>query len=211
MSERKPAPLARLWKRTKETAPRQKVIASTTAHVRRAKPKTEEDARIALRAEAARQGVADLSDKELKVMTEAVVTSAKDAASQAVNKGVAGVRSMWANLQNPSPEWLELPDNVAALNIRSDQTKVQVPVILDPPELIERLTADLSDRGGVRSFDCWLALENSVTLVFAGRTRLGSVDAAAAAPVFDVLARRRAWTPAQVLDGVVTVELPDQP
>ncbi len=78
--------------------------------------------------EAAKQGVADLSDKELRVMTDAVVTSAKEAATQAVTKGVSGVKSLWASLQTSTPEWVALPDNVAALNIRSDQTAVQVPV-----------------------------------------------------------------------------------
>ena len=83
MSERE-SPLSKVWKRAKEGAPRQKVIASTIHTVRRSKPGSAAQARGALIAEAAKQGVTDLSDKELATMTDAVTMSAKEAASTAV-------------------------------------------------------------------------------------------------------------------------------
>ena len=211
MSEKRDAPLAKIWKRTKEKAPRQKVIASTIHTVRKSKPATQDAARTALVAEAARQGVTDLSEKELKLMIDGSVTSAKDAASQAMTSSVAGVRSLWSNLQSSAPEWVELPDDVAGLNLRSEQGKVQVPVQVDSPQVFERLLAELPERNGVRTVNCWLSLDQSVTVVAVGKMRLGWVDATAAAPVFDVLARRRAWTPAEIRAGVLTIELPERP
>lgn len=209
--EKKAAPLARVWNRTKEKVPRQKVIASTIHTVRKSKPPTVEAARDAVIVEARRQGVSDLSEKELKLMVEGTVTSARDAASNAMSSSVAGMRSLWSNLQTATPEWVELPDDVAGLNLRSDQLKVMVPVQVDSPQVFERLLADLPERNGARTFNAWLSLDQSVTVVAVGRMRLGWVDATAAAPVFDVLARRRAWTPAEIRGGVVTVELPDRP
>jgi hypothetical protein len=210
VTDKRDAPLTRIWRRTKEQAPRQKAIATTIATVRRAKPRSEEQARAALTAEAAKHGVVDLSDKELRIMLDAVVTSAKDAATQAVSKGVSGVKSLWANLQMSTPAWLEVPDNVAALNIRSDQKPVQAPVEIDSIDLLHRLEEDLSPGSdGERHFDCWLALEESVTIVHVGSSRLGRVAADIAEPVFHVLARRPAWTPATLRGGAVTITLPD--
>jgi hypothetical protein len=211
MSDKREAPLSRLWKRAKAGAPRQKAIASTVYTVRRSKPVDTAQARAALIAEAARQGVDDLSDKELSTMTDAVTTSAKEGASQAIGKTTAGVKSLWASLQTSRPEWIELPDDVAALNLRSDQTAVAVPVEIEAPALVQRLIEDVPAEGdGTRTFEAWLALDTAgVAAVHVGRERLGRVPAAHGAAVHDELTRRRFWVPGTVRGGVVTVGLPD--
>jgi len=211
MSDKREAPLSRLWKRAKISAPRQKAIASTVYTVRRAKPADAAQARAALLVEAARQGVDDLSDKELSTMVDAVTTSAKEGASQAIGKTTAGVKSLWASLQSSRPEWIELPDDVAALNLRSDQTAVAVPIEIEAPALVARLTDDVPAEGdGARTFEAWLALDTAgLAAVHVGRERLGRLSAAQAAVVHDELTRRRFWVPGAVRDGVVTVGLPD--
>ncbi|MGH8860233.1 MAG: hypothetical protein ACRDVG_03190 [Jatrophihabitantaceae bacterium] len=213
MSEKRAAPLSRMWKRAKAGVPRQKVIASTIHAVRRSKPGSEERAREALITEAARQGVADLSAKELKAMTDAVVLKPKDAATQAVSKGTAGVKSLWASLQTAQPAWVDLPDDVAALNLRSDQTLVAVPIEVEAPEVVQRLIDELpAEKDGARTFDAWIALEpaTDTAAVCVGSLRLGRVPAARAAVIRDELVRRRFWVGASVRDGIVTVGLPDQ-
>jgi hypothetical protein len=211
MSDRHEAPLSRLWKRAKAGAPRQKVIASTVYSVRRSKPADPARARAALIAEAARQGVDDLSDKELSTMTDAVTTSAKDGATQAIGKTAAGVKSLWASLQTSRPDWIELPDDVAALNLRSDQTAVAVPVEIESPALLARLIEQVpAEADGARTFEAWLALDSAgLAAVHVGRERLGRVPAAQAAVVHDELSRRRFWVPGVLRAGVVTVGLPD--
>jgi hypothetical protein len=204
-------PLNRIWKRAKDGAPRQKAIAATVHTVRRTKPRSTEKARAALITEAAKRGVDDLSDKELATMTDAVTTSAKEAASQAVTKGTAGVKSLWTKLQTPKPEWIELPDNVAALLLRADQKPVDVAVEIEAPPVVERLTAELADDDGVRTFDVWIALDpdSGASAVCVGRQRLGRVAATHAPVIREELQRRRFWVPARLVDGGVTVRLPD--
>jgi hypothetical protein len=204
-------PLNRIWKRAKDGAPRQKAIAATVHAVRRSKTRSPETARAAIIAEAATRGVTDLSDKELATMTDAVTTSAKEAASQVVTKGSASVKSLWTKLQTPKPEWIELPDNVAALLLRADQRPVDVAVEIEAPAVLERLTTELADDEGVRTFDVWIALdpETGASAVCVGRQRLGRVPATHAPVLREELQRRRFWVPARLVDGVVTVRLPD--
>lgn len=211
MSERE-SPLSKVWKRAKEGAPRQKVIASTIHTVRRSKPRTAVAAREALIAEAAKQGVSDLSEKELATMTDAVTLSAKEAASTAVSKGTAGVKSLWANLQTSKPAWLELPDNVAAFNLRTDQRPVDVVIEIQVPAILARLTEDLTpDADGVRSFNVWLAIEPATddAAVCVGHERLGRVPEANARAIREELRRRRFWLGAKLVDEAVTIRLPD--
>jgi hypothetical protein len=211
VSERE-SPLSKVWKRAKEGAPRQKVIASTIHTVRRSKPRSAAQARDALIAEAAQQGVTDLSDKELATMTDAVTMSAKEAASTAVTKGTAGVKSLWTSLQTAKPSWIDLPDNIAAFNLRSDQRPVDVAVEIQVPSTLERLTTDLAaDAEGVRSFNVWLAIDPSsdVAAVCVGQDRLGKVPDANARAIREELQRRRFWVSAKLADGVVTIRLPD--
>jgi hypothetical protein len=203
--------LSGLWQRAKDRAPRQKTIATVTATVRRSKPGDEQRARTALIDEAAKHGVTDLSEKELRVMVEAVTTSAREAASSAVSKTAAGAKSMWARLQTSTPAWVELPDNVAALNLRSDQNAVAAPVSVEEPDVVRRLVDELpANASGAREVDCWLSADEtpSVAIVHVGKYLVGRVDAAVIA---DVLARRRVWTPAVLRDGELTVQLPDRP
>ena len=61
-----------------------------------------------------------------------------------MTKGKAGVKSLWTALQTTKPAWIELPDNVAALNLRSDQTPVDVEIVIEVPSVVERLDADLA-------------------------------------------------------------------
>lgn len=211
VSERE-TPVSKLWRRAKESAPRQKAIAATVAKVRRSKPGSAEAARQALVAEAARRGVTDLSDKELATMTDAVTTSAKDAASQAVTKGAAGVRSLLTTLQTAKPSWLELLDNVAALNMRSDQRPVEVTVVIEVPDVVERLIDDVSpDEEGVRGFNVWLGIDpaTGVAAVCVGRERLGRVPDENVPAIRDELERRRFWVRARLRDRAVRITLPD--
>ncbi|HEY2299762.1 MAG TPA: hypothetical protein VGH43_18665 [Jatrophihabitans sp.] len=211
MSERE-SPLSKVWKRAKESAPRQKVIASTIHAVRRSKPHSAAQARDALIAQAAKQGVTDLSDKELATMTDAVTMSAKEAASTAVTKGSAGVKSLWTSLQTARPSWIDLPDNIAAFNLRSDQRPVDVAVEIQVPGTLDRLTADLAaDADGVRSFNVWLAIDprTDVAAVCVGRERLGKVPDQNARAIREELQRRRFWVGARLADDVVTIRLPD--
>ncbi len=208
------SPLTRAWKRAKQSAPRQKAIAATIHTVRRTKPRSIVKAREALIAEAARHGVDDLSEKELATMTDAVTLTAREAAGEAVSKGKAGVKSLLTALQTTKPAWIELPDNVAALLLRSDQQPVDVEIVIEVPSVVERLTADLTaDAEGARSFSVWLAIDptTTVTAVCVGAERLGRVPQTHAPVVRDVLHQRRCWTPAKLRDGTVTVRLPDRP
>jgi hypothetical protein len=215
MSSESGPPLRRLWDRVRDRAPRQKTLATVTASVRRTKPRTAEQARERLIAQAARHGVTDLTDKELRVMVDGVVTSAKDATTQAISKGTASVRAMWASLQQTSPEWTELPDNVAALNARSGQATVPVTVEVDAPDLLRRLHDELpAERDDTRSVNCVLSLaESGAVLVEVGSTPVGRIPEAQADVVRGVLARRKAWVPAAVhgadaAAATLTVELP---
>lgn len=206
------SPLSKVWKRAKESAPRQKAIATTIHAVRRAKPRSLAKAREALIVEAAKHGVDDLSDKELAMMTDAVTMSAREAAGGAVTKGKAGVKSLWTALQTTKPAWIELPDNVAALNLRSDQKPVDVEIVIEVPSVVERLDADLAaDGDGVRTFSVWLAIDptTTVTAVCVGSERLGRVPQTHAPVIRDELRKRRFWVPAKLVDGTVTVRLPD--
>lgn len=206
------SPVSRIWKRAKENAPRQKAIATTTHAVRRTKPRTPAAAREALIAEAARHGVDDLSDKELAVMTDAVTLSAREAAGEAVSKGRSGVKSLWTTLQTTKPAWIELPDNIAALNLRSDQKPVEVEIVIEVPGVVERLDADLSaDAQGARTFNVWLAIDpaTTVTAVCVGSERLGRVPQTHAPVIREELHKRRFWTTATLVDGTVSVRLPD--
>jgi hypothetical protein len=215
MSSESGAPLRRLWDRMRDRAPRQKTLATITASVRRTKPRTAEQARQRLIGQAARRGITDLSDKELQVMVDGVVTSAKDATTQAISKGTSSVRAMWASLQQTSPEWTELPDNVAALNARSGQASIPVSVEIDAPDVLRRLHAELpAERDDTRSVNCVLSVaDNGTVLVEVGRTLVGRVPEYQAELVRDVLAHRRAWVPAAVHGAdpetaTLTVELP---
>lgn len=211
MSDRE-SPVSKLWKRAKENAPRQKAIATTIHAVRRTKPRSLVKAREALVAEAAKHGVDDLSDKELAMMTDAVTMSAREAAGEAVSKGRSGVKSLWTALQTTKPAWIELPDNIAALNLRSDQKPVDVEIVVEVPSVVERLEADLTaDAQGVRAFNVWLAIDptTTVTAVCIGSERLGRVPQTHAPVIREELHKRRFWTPAKLLDGTITVRLPD--
>lgn len=211
MSDRE-SPVSKLWKRAKENAPRQKAIATTIHAVRRTKPRSLVKAREALVAEAAKHGVDDLSDKELAMMTDAVTMSAREAAGEAVSKGRSGVKSLWTALQTTKPAWIELPDNIAALNLRSDQKPVDVEIVVEVPSVVERLEADLTaDAQGVRAFNVWLAIDptTTVTAVCIGSERLGRVPQTHAPVIREELHKRRFWTPAKLVDGTVTVRLPD--
>jgi hypothetical protein len=217
VSERE-SPVSKIWKRAKESAPRQKAIASTIRAVRRGKPTTAAKAREALIAEAARHGVTDLSDKELATMTDAVTMSAKEAASSAVTKGTAGAKSLWSSLQislqATKPSWIELPDDIAALNLRSDQERVPVTVVIEVPDVAERLTDDLApDEDGERHFNVWVGTDPNThaAAVCVGRERLGRVPDEHVAPIREELARRRFWVRATMRDGAVLVNLPDRP
>jgi hypothetical protein len=217
MSEPDPpraTPLSKMWNRAKQGAPRQKAIAATIATVRRSKPRSTEKAREALRAEAARQGVADLSERELATMTDAVTLSAREVAAGAVSKGRSGAKTLWTKLQTTKPAWIDLPDNVAAFNRRSDQLPVDVNVIVEVPSVAQRLAEDLpADADGNRSFQVWLATDPTTTVaaVCVGMERLGRVPDANAVAIRDELGRRRFWLPATLRDGVVTIVLPDRP
>jgi hypothetical protein len=187
-------------------------MAATVAKVRRAKPGSDEAAREALVAEAARRGITDLSDKELATMTSAVTKSAKDAATQTVSKGAAGMRSLWTTLQTPKPSWLELPDNVAALNMRSDQRPVEVAVVIEVPDVVERLMDDVApDEESVRGFNVWLGLDDTtnVAAVCVGRERLGRVPDEHVPAIRPVLEQRRFWVRARLKHRVVQITLPD--
>lgn len=213
MSEKRYPSVSGAWKRAKEGGARQKVIASSIHAVRRTKPTGPDQARAALIAEAARQGVTDLSERELKTMTDAVQLSPKDAATQAVSKGTAGVRSLWSGLQSAKPAWVELPDDVAALNLRGDQSLVPVVVEVEAPDLVQRLASELpAQNDGARSFDVWIARDpgTGAAAVCVGSLRLGHVPANHVAPIDAELDRRRFWVGASVRDGVVTVGLPDR-
>lgn len=210
----RPTPLSKMWNRAKQGAPRQKAIASTIHTVRRTKPTSADAAREALRAEAARQGVTDLSDRELATMTEAVTLSAREAAAGAVSKGRAGAKTLWTKLQTTKPAWIELPDNVAAFNRRSDQLPVDVRVIIEVPAVAQRLADDLApDADGNRTFNVWLATDPATTVaaVCVGMERLGRVPDANAVAIRAELGQRRFWLPATLRDGVVTIVLPDRP
>src|SRR5690242_18928244 len=127
-------------------------------------------------------------------MTDAVTLSAKEAASTAVSKGTAGVKSLWTSLQTSKPAWLELPDNVAAFNLRSDQRPVDVIVEIQVPAILARLTDDVAaDADGVRSFNVWLAIEPATddAAVCVGQERLGKVPDANAGAIREELHRRR--------------------
>lgn len=205
-------PLSKAWRRAKESAPRQKAIAAAVRTVRKDRPRAGK-VRDALVVEAARRGVTDLSDKELATMTDAVTMSAKEAASEAVNKGTAGVKSLWSSLQTTKPAWIELPDNVAALIRRGDQHPVDVSVVIEVPETVQRLVDDLpADAEGERSFNVWIALEESTrcAAVCVGTQRLGRVPDDHVAAIGEELQRRRFWVPATLHDGTVTISLPDR-
>lgn len=207
-------PLAKAWNRAKTQAPRQKALAATLTAVRRSKPTSTAQARDRLVAEAARHGVADLSERELATMTEAVTVSAREAAAGAVTKGKEGAKALWTKLQTTRPAWVELPDNVAAFHRRSDQLPVDVAVIIEVPDIVQRLVDDLpADTDGVRTFNVWLATDPTTTVaaVCVGMQRLGRVPDAQAVAVRDELARRRFWLPATMRDGTVTITLPDRP
>ncbi|HEY8301120.1 MAG TPA: hypothetical protein VIG48_04420 [Jatrophihabitans sp.] len=207
-------PLAKAWNRAKQQAPRQKALAATVHAVRRSKPASAAQARETLVAEAARRGVADLSDRELATMTDAVTLRAREAATGAVDKGKAGARTLWTKLQTTRPAWVELPDNVAAFNRRSDQLPVEVSVIIEVPEVVRRLTDELpADADGVRTVNVWLATDPATTVaaVCVGMQRLGRVPDAQAVAIRGELARRRFWLPATLRDGVVAITLPDRP
>lgn len=206
------SPVSNAWRRAKDRAPRQKQLAATLATVRRRKPGSPDAAREALVAEAARRGITDLSDKELATMTDAVTTSAKDAAAQAVSKGTAGIRSMWATLQTAKPAWTDLPDNVAALNLRSDQRPVDVTVTTEVPDVVDRLTAELpADEDGARGFNVWLGLDpaTDAAAVCVGRERLGRVPDENVPAIRDELRRRSFWVRARLVDDTVRITLPD--
>lgn len=217
MSEPDPprqTPLAKAWNRAKQQAPRQKALAATVTAVRRRKPATATAARELLVAEAARHGVADLSDRELATMSEAVTVSAREAAAGAVSKGKAGAKALWTKLQTTRPAWVELPDNVAAFNRRSDQLPVEVSVIVEVPEVLQRLTDELpADADGTQTCNVWLATDPTTTVaaVCVGMQRLGRVPDAQAVAIRGELARRRFWLPATLREGVVTITLPDRP
>ena len=207
-------PLAKAWNRAKQQAPRQKALAATVHSVRRGKPASPAQAREQLVAEAARRGVSDLSDRELTTMTDAVTVRAREAAAGAVDKGKAGARALWTKLQTTRPAWVELPDNVAAFNRRSDQLPVEVSVIVEVPDVLQRLTDDLTpDAEGVRTVNVWLATDPATTVaaVCVGMQRLGRVPDAQAVAIRGELARRRFWLPATLRDGTVTIILPDRP
>jgi hypothetical protein len=215
MSSESGAPLRRLWDRVRDRAPRQKTLATVTATVRRTKPRTAEQARQRLIEQAARHGITDLTDKELQVMVDGVVTSAKDATTQAISKGAASVRAMWASLQQTSPEWTELPDNVAALNARSGQATIPVSVEIEDPDVLRRLHEELpAEHDDTRSVNCVLSLaDNGAVLVEVGQTRVGRVPEYQSDLVRGVLEHRRAWVPAAVHGtdpetATLTVELP---
>lgn len=210
----RPTPLSKMWNRAKQGAPRQKAIATTIHAVRRTKPRSAETAREALRAEAARHGVTDLSDRELATMTDAVTLSAREAAAGAVSKGKSGAKTLWTKLQTSKPAWIELPDNVAAFTRRSDQLPVEVTVIIEVPAVVQRLTDDLAaDADGNRTFNVWVATDPTTTVaaVCVGMERLGRVPDANAVPIRAELSRRRFWLPATLRDGTVTIVLPDRP
>jgi hypothetical protein len=205
-------PLSKIWKRAKEGAPRQKAIATTIHAVRRSKPRSAATAREALIAEAAKHGVDDLSEKELATMTDAVTMTVREAASGAVSKGKSGAKTLWTALQTSKPAWIELPDNVAALNLRNDQRPVDVEIVIEVPSVVERLTTDLAaDADGVRTFNVWLAIDptTTVTAVCVGNERLGRVPQTHAPAIREELHRRRFWVPAKLSDETVTVRLPD--
>lgn len=215
MSDESGPPLRRLWERVRDRAPRQKTLATVTASVRRTKPRTAEQARERLIAQAARQGVTDLTEKELRTMVDGAVTSAKDATTQAISKGAASVRSMWASLQQNTPEWIELPDNVAAFNARSGQDTIPVRVEVEAPDVMRRLHEELpAERDDTRSVNCVLSLaESGAVLVEVGRTHLGRLPEPQAGLVRGVLTRRKAWVPATVHGSdadaaTLTVDLP---
>lgn len=212
------APLRRLWNRVKDEAPRQKTLAAVTATVRKTKPRTAGDARTRLLDEAARRGLTDLTDKELRVMVETVTTSAKEATTQAVSTGTAKMRAMWAGLQQTTPTWTELPDDIAAFPIRSDQQLIKVTVDVDSPFVMRRLYDDLpADSDGERSLYVWLSVDDGsqAVLVHVGKETVGHVPDTHAAAVRDTLARRRGWVPAAVRgtdagSAWLAVELPDR-
>lgn len=213
MSDKRKGSLSDAWKRAKEGGARQKAIATSIHAVRRTKPAGPEQARAALIAEAGRQGVTDLSDRELKTMTDAVHLSPKDTATQAVSKGTAGARSLWAGLQSSTPAWVELPDDVAALNLRADQTLVPVVVEIEAQDLVQRLATELPvQRDGGRGFNAWIARDpgTGAAAVCVGSLRLGRVPGDHVAPIAAELDRRRFWVGASVRTGVVTVGLPDR-
>lgn len=199
MSDESP-PLRRLWHRVRDRAPRQKTLAAITANVRRTKPRTAEQARERLIARAAQHGVTDLSEKELRVMVDGAVTSAKDATTQVISKGASSVRAMWASLQQSTPEWTELPDTVAALNARSGQDSIPVTVEVDAPDVLHRLHEELpADRDDTRSVNCVLSLADSgAVLVEVGHTLVGRIPEPHADLVRGVLSRRKAWVPGVV-------------
>ncbi len=206
-------PLGKMWKRAKEGAPRQKAIAASVHAVRRSKPRSAAKVREALIDEAAKHGVDDLSDKELSTMAEAATMTAREAASGAVSKGKSGVKTLWTALQTSKPAWIELPDNVAALNLRSDQRPVDVEIVIEVPSVVERLRADLAaDDEGARTFNVWLAIDpiTTVTAVCVGSERLGRVPQTHAPVLREELHRRRFWVPATLRDGAVTLRLPDR-
>lgn len=210
-------PLRRLWNRVKDEAPRQKTLAAVTASVRKSKPRSVDEARERIAAEARRRGVTDLSERELRVMAETVTTSAKDATTQAVTSGAAKMRSMWAGLQQSTPSWTELPDDIAALPIRSDQQLVKVPVEIDSRFVLRRLYDELPvDSDGERSLYAWMSVDgdSQAVLVHVGKEAVGRVPETHAGTVRTVLARRRGWVPAAVRGSTadaaeLTVELPD--
>ncbi len=211
MSDRE-SPLTRAWKRAKDSAPRQKAIATTIHAVRRTKPRSAAIARDALIAEAAKHGVDDLSEKELATMTDAVTMTVREAATGAASKTKSQAKTLWTALQTSKPAWLELPDNVAALNLRHDQHPVDVEIVIEVPSVVERLTADLAaDADGVRTFNVWLAIDptTTVTAVCVGNERLGRVPQTHAPVIRDELHQRRFWVPAKLVDQTVTVRLPD--
>jgi hypothetical protein len=210
----RPTPLAKMWNRAKQGAPRQKAIAATMHAVRRTKPRSADKAREALREQAARRGVPDLTERELATMTDAVTLSAREAAAGAVSKGKSGAKTLWTKLQTSKPAWIELPDNVAAFNRRSDQLPVDVNVIIEVPAVAERLVEDLpADADGNRTFHVWLATDPATTVaaVCVGMERLGRVPDANAVAIRAELSKRRFWMPATLRDGAVSIVLPDRP
>ena len=146
-------------------------------------------------------------------MTDAVTMSARRPPAGAVTKGTAGVKSLWTSLQTTKPTWIELPDNIAAFNLRTDQRPVDVIVEIQVPDALARLTEDLAaDADGVRSFNVWIANDptTEVAAVCVGRERLGKVPDANVPPIRAELQRRRFWLGAKLADGAVTIRLPDQ-